>query len=277
MARPETIDETAELVTAAGGMGIAIRTDHTVREEVDALMERVRTDHGALDLLVNDVWGGDAAGEALWRPLADADIEGGWTLARQAIYSHLITTQAAIPLLRARRRAKTRSLIVEVTDGDTLGYRGAFFYDFIKVSVMRIAFAMSVELRPARIAAIAITPGFLRSEAMLEHFGVSEANWRDGVRVDEHFIASETPILVGRSVAALAGNSAILERTGETFSSWEVAREYGLVDADGRRPDWQAHFRRHIPDSHPAIGWLRDGLAWQHAAKRRTENLIGRR
>lgn len=277
LARPETIDETAELVTAAGGTGIAVRTDHTVRAEVDALMARVRQEHGALDLLVNDVWGGDSAGEILWKPLAETDLDAGWALARQAMYSHLITAQAAIPLLRARKRPGTRAAIVEVTDGDTLSYRGAFWYDFIKVGIMRLAFSMSVELRRDRIAAVAITPGFLRSEAMLELFGVTEATWRDGVAKDEHFAASETPALVGRSVAALAADRSLLDRSGETFSSWEVAREYGLIDRDGRRPDWLAHFRKHIPDAHPAIDWMQRGLAWQESVKRRTTRFLGGR
>ncbi|MCC6929009.1 MAG: SDR family NAD(P)-dependent oxidoreductase [Gemmatimonadaceae bacterium] len=275
--RPETIDETAALVTAAGGMGIAVRTDHTVRADVDALMARVRDEHGALDLLVNDVWGGDSAADVIWKPLAETDLDAGWALARQAIYSHLITAQAAIPLLRARRRTRTRSAIVEVTDGDTLSYRGAFWYDFIKVSIMRLAFSMSMELRKDRIACVAITPGFLRSEAMLELFGVTEATWRDGVKTDEHFIASETPALVGRSVAALAAEASLIDRSGETLSSWEVARDYMLTDRDGSRPDWLAHFRRHISGSHPAIDWMQRGLAWQESIKRRTTKFLAPR
>lgn len=275
--RPETIDETAALVTAAGGTGIAVRTDHTVRADVDALMARVREEHGALDLLVNDVWGGDSAGDVIWKPLAETDLDAGWALARQAIYSHLITAQAAIPLLRARRRTRTRAAIIEVTDGDTLSYRGAFWYDFIKVNIMRLAFSMSMELRKDRIACVAITPGFLRSEAMLELFGVTEATWREGVKKDEHFIASETPALVGRAVAALAADPTLIERSGETFSSWEVARDHALTDRDGSRPDWLAHFRRHIPESHPAIDWMQRGLAWQESIKRRTNKFLAPR
>lgn len=270
LGRPETIDETAELVTAAGGIGIAVRTDHTVRADVEALMARVRREHGGLDLLVNDVWGGDSAGDAVWKPLAEADLEAGWTLMRQAVFSHLLTAQLAIPLMKGR----TRPLIVEVTDGDTLSYRGAFYYDLIKTTVMRLAFTMSVELRPDRIAAIAITPGFLRSEQMLEHFGVTEASWRDGARKDPHFIASETPALVGRAVAALAADRGILKRSGETFSSWEVARDYKLVDVDGRRPDWLAHFQRKIPARHVARSWMKRGLDWQESIKRRTTRFL---
>ena len=275
--RAETIDETAALVTAAGGTGIAVRTDHTVRADVDALMARVREEHGALDLLVNDVWGGDSAADVIWKPLAETDLDAGWALARQAIYSHLITAQAAIPLLRARKRPRTRATIIEVTDGDTLSYRGAFWYDFIKVTIMRLAFSMSMELRKDRIACVAITPGFLRSEAMLELFGVTEATWRDGIQKDEHFIASETPALVGRAVAALAADPTLMDRSGETFSSWEVARDYALTDRDGSRPDWLAHFRRHIPAAHPAIDWMQRGLAWQESIKRRTTKFLAPR
>lgn len=272
LGRPETIDETAELVTAAGGVGIAVRTDHTVRADVEALMARVQREQGGLDLLVNDVWGGDSAGEWLWQPLAETDLEGGWGLMRQAVFSHLLTAQLAIPLLRGR----TRPLIIEVTDGDTLSYRGALFYDLIKTTVMRLAFTMSVELRPDRIAAIAITPGFLRSEAMLELFGVTEATWREGVKKDPHFIASESPALVGRAVAALAADRKILQRSGQTLSSWEVAREFGLVDLDGRRPDWLAHFQHKLPARHPGRAWMQAGLDWQDSIRKRTKSFLKR-
>lgn len=270
IARPETIDETAERVTAAGGHGIAVRTDHTSRDDISALMARISATHGGLDLLVNDVWGGDGAGEWLWKPVADTDIDAGWALMRQAVYSHILTTQLAIPLLTGR----TRPLIVEITDGDTLAYRGSIFYDLIKTTIMRLAFVLSVELRPARIAAVAVTPGFLRSEAMLELFGVTEASWRDGVAQDAHFAASETPALVGRAIAALAADRAILKSSGETFSSWELAQRYGFDDVDGRRPDWLAHFRRAIPARHVARSWMRAGLAWQESIRRRTQRFL---
>ncbi len=273
IARPETIEETADLVTDAGGTGIAVRVDHTVRHDVDALMARVQEAHGALDILVNDVWGGDAAGDWLWHPLAETDVDAGWALMHQAMYSHLLTAQLAIPLLRRGRRP----LVVEVTDGDTLSYRGALFYDLIKVSLMRLAFCLSVELRPHRIAAVAITPGFLRSEAMLEHFGVTEERWRDGTEKDPHFIASETPRFVGRAIAALASDRSLLKKSGQTFSSWELARTYGFHDVDGRRPDWLAHFRRHIPLRHPARAWMRAGLEWGDALRARTRGFLGTR
>jgi NAD(P)-dependent dehydrogenase (short-subunit alcohol dehydrogenase family) len=270
LARPETIEETAELVTAAGGCGIAVRTDHTSRDDVTALMSEIRSAHGGLDLLVNDVWGGDSAGEWLWQPIATTDVDAGWALMRLAVYSHILTTQLAVPLLTGRRRP----LIVEITDGDTLAYRGAIFYDLIKTTIMRLAFTLSVELRPARIAAVAVTPGFLRSEAMLEHFGVTEATWRDGIAKDAHFAASETPALVGRGIAALAAERDILDLSGQTFSSWELARRYRLDDIDGRRPDWLAHFRRALPARHPGRAWMRAGLAWQDSIRERTRRFL---
>lgn len=273
MARPETIEETADLVTAAGGVGIAVRTDHTDAADVAALMARIEAEQGGLDLLVNDVWGGDSAGEWLWKPIAETDVDAGWSLMRQAIYSHILTTQRALPLLRGRRRA----LIVEVTDGDTASYRGAIYYDLIKTTLMRLAFALSVELRADGIAAVAITPGFLRSEAMLELFGVTESTWREGVSQDPHFVASESPRFVGRCIAALAAERGILTMSGQTFSSWELARRYKIDDADGRRPNWLAHFRAHIPARHPARAWMRAGLEWQDTIRRRTRGFLAAR
>ena len=269
--RPETIEETAELVTAAGGEGIAVRCDHTVVGDVAALVARVAAEqHGRLDILVNDVWGGDSAGDWLWKPIHETDVEAGWALVRQAVFSHMLTTRHAAPLLIARGRG----LVVEITDGDTLAYRGSIFYDLIKSSIMRLAFAMSVELRSHGVAAVAVTPGFLRSEAMLDHFGVSEANWRDGVKKDRHFIASESPRFVGRAVAALAADPAILERSGETLSSWDLAREYRFDDLDGRRPDWLAHFRERIPQRHFARRWMEAALTWEREIARKTRRFL---
>jgi NAD(P)-dependent dehydrogenase (short-subunit alcohol dehydrogenase family) len=272
LSRPETIEETAELVTAVGGTGIAVRVDHTLESDVAALVARVAREQDArLDLLVNDVWGGDSAGDWLWKPLHETDVEAGWQLMRQAVFSHMLTTRLAAPLMIARRSG----LIVEITDGDTLSYRGAVFYDMIKTSIMRLAFAMSVELRPHRVAAIAVSPGFLRSEAMLEHFGVTEATWRDGAKKDKHFIASETPRLVGRAVAALAADRRVLARSGETMASWDLARQYKLADVDGRRPDWLAHFRARIPRNHPARDWMRQALDWEKVMATKTRRFLG--
>jgi NAD(P)-dependent dehydrogenase (short-subunit alcohol dehydrogenase family) len=235
--RPETIEESAALVDARGGHGVAVRCDHTDEAQVAALIARIAAEAGRLDLLVNDVWGGDAL-VAHGRPLWELSIADGRLLLERAVVSHLLTARHAIPLIL---QTSDRGLVVEVTDGDDLSYRGNVFYDLVKTSVIRLAFALAEELRPRGVAALAITPGFLRSEAMLDLFGVTEATWRDGAARDPHFAASETPLLVGRAVAALAADPAILARSGGVFSSWELARAYDLVDADGARPDWGAY------------------------------------
>lgn len=271
LGRTETIDETAELVTAAGGVGIAIRVDHTNESDVAALIARVAHEQDTrLDILVNDVWGGDSAGDFLWKPIYETDVEAGWRLMRQALFSHMLTTRLAAPLMIARKSG----LIVEITDGDTLAFRGAMFYDMIKTSIMRLAFATSVEMRPHGVAAVAVTPGFLRSEAMLEYFGVTEANWRDGVKKDKHFIASETPRLVGRGVAALAADPDVMKRSGETIASWDLARQYTLTDVDGTRPDWLAHFRAKLPRKHVGKIWMWQGLEWEAKIGRKTRRFL---
>ncbi len=242
MDRPETIEETAELVTGAGGRGIAVRVDHTVPAEVEALFARVSEEQdGRLDVLVNDIWGGDPLTE--WgTPFWQHDLANGLRMQELAVTTHLITSHFGAPLLVARGRG----LIVEVTDGDGDGYRGSLFYDLAKSSVIRLAMAQATELRPHGVAAVAITPGFLRSEAMLDHFGVTAETWRDGVAKDPHFVASETPRFVGRAVAALAADPGVMARTGKVLTSWGVAAEYGFTDVDGARPDWGAHYREHV-------------------------------
>jgi NAD(P)-dependent dehydrogenase (short-subunit alcohol dehydrogenase family) len=240
--RPETIDETAERVTAAGGKGIAVRVDHTVEDDVRALCTRVQRDHGQLDVLVNDVWGGDALvefGKTFW----EVNVTNGRKLLDQAIWSHIVTSHCAAPLMFDRGDRGT-GLIVEVTDGDFYGYRGNIFYDLVKSTVIRLAFIQARELRKHDVAAIAVTPGFLRSEMMLQHFGVTEENWRDGALKDPHFIASETPLYVGRAVAALASDPNVRTKSGKVFASWALAHEYGFTDADGSRPDWGAYFEK---------------------------------
>lgn len=240
--RPETIEETAERVTAAGGKGIAVRVDHTVDEEVRGLCDRVRRDHGRLDVLVNDVWGGDALiefGKTFW----EVDVSNGRKLLDQAIWTHIVTSHYAAPLMFDRGDRGT-GLIVEVTDGDFYGYRGNIFYDLVKSTVIRLAFIQARELRKQDVAAVAVTPGFLRSEMMLQHFGVTEENWRDGAKKDPHFIASETPLYVGRAVAALASDPNVKTKSGKVFASWTLAHEYRFTDADGSRPDWGAYFEK---------------------------------
>ncbi len=240
--RPETIDETAEMVTARGGEGIAVRVDHTVESEVAALFERVRSDHGRLDVLVNDIWGGDELtewGKRFWDPSLDK----GFTMIDRAVRAHIITSRYGAPLMVERQSG----LIIEITDGDTFSYRGTLFYDFAKVSAIRLAYVMATELRDRNVAAVALTPGYLRSEAMLDSYGVAEANWKDATKTDPDFIESETPYFVGKAVAALAADPKIMEKSGRVFSSWGLAGEYGYKDVDGRQPHWD----RYLAEEHP--------------------------
>jgi NAD(P)-dependent dehydrogenase (short-subunit alcohol dehydrogenase family) len=242
MDRPETIEETAERVDAAGGRGIAVRVDHSRPDEVRGLVERIASEQdGRLDVLVNDIWGGDALTQ--WgSPFWEHSLDDGLRLVRQAVDTHLITSHAAVPLMVQR----ARGLIVEVTDGVGEDYRGNLFYDLAKHSVIRLARAQAEELREHGVTAVALTPGFLRSEAVLDHFGVSEHNWRDAIAKDRHFAASETPAYVGRAVAALAGDPEVARWSGQALSSWQLAKEYGFTDADGSRPDWGAWFEREL-------------------------------
>lgn len=239
--RPETIDETAEMVTAAGGRGIAVRTDHTVEAEVEQLFARVRTEQGRLDLLVNDIWGGDALTE--WgAPFWKLSTAQGLALLERAVHSHIITSRHGVPLMVER----DAGLVVEVTDGDTLGYRGNLFYDLAKNAVIRLAHAMAADLHAHRVAAVAVTPGMMRSEAVLDHFGVTEANWRDAIEKDPYFAESETLCYVGRAVAALAADPDVGAKSGGLFSSWGLAKEYGFTDLDGRQPDWGSFFPQKV-------------------------------
>ena len=233
--RPETIDETAELVTRRGGRGISVRTDHLAAEQVEALIARIRQEQGRLDILVNDISEGEYHE---WIPFWKLDLDKGFRMLRNGLHSHIITCRYAVPLMVEGRGG----LIVEIADGDTLDYRATLFYDLIKVSVSRLAFAMAEELYRHRVAAVAITPGYMRTEAMLDHFGVTEANWREGGRKDPNFLASETPFFVGRAVTALASDRRVLEKSGGLYSSWGLAREYGFTDIDGSRPDLGRHF-----------------------------------
>jgi NAD(P)-dependent dehydrogenase (short-subunit alcohol dehydrogenase family) len=240
--RPETIDETAELIDARGGTGIAVRVDHTVPDEVAALFARVRREQNErLDILVNDIWGGDELaewGKAFW----EGSLEQGLLMQERAVRAHIITAYYGAPLMVARRQG----LLVEITDGVDYDYRGNLFYSLAKVSNIHLAAAMAADLRPHGVVALAVTPGFLRSEAMLDHFGVTEANWREGAAKDPHFIASETPYLVARAIAALAADPNVAEKAGRTLASWDLAEEYGLTDLDGSRPHWGRYYRQHV-------------------------------
>jgi len=202
--RPETIDETAEMVTRYGGKGIAVRTDHLVPEQVEALVDRVRREQGRLDVLVNDISEGE---RHEWKPFWKVDIEKGFRMLRSALHSHIITSRYAVPLMLEHRGG----LVAEIGDGDTLDYRATLFYDLVKISVSRLAFAMAEDLHKHGIAAIAITPGFMRTEAILDHFGVTEANWREGGKKDPNFLASETPFFV----------AARLRQSRKTRGAWK--------------------------------------------------------
>jgi NAD(P)-dependent dehydrogenase (short-subunit alcohol dehydrogenase family) len=248
--RPETIEQTAAAVTAAGGLGIPVRVDHSRRDDVRALIDRITAEQaGRLDILVNGVWGGDPLTD--WEhPLWEQDLDAGLRLLRQAVETHVITSSLALPLLVARKSG----LVVEVTDGNTARYRGTFFYDIAKSTVIRLAVAQAAELKPHGVAAVAITPGFLRSEAMLENFGVTEANWRDGAAQDPDFAYSETPAYLGRAVAALAADPDVMAKTGRALATWGLYREYGFTDADGTQPDWAAHWASALAQTHGPLG-----------------------
>lgn len=235
-ARPETIEETAELVTAAGGRGISAQVDHMRPEEVERLVARIRAEAGRLDILVNDVWGGEKLFE--WnKPVWDHDLANGLRLLHQAIDTHLITAHYALPLMLGQ----PGGLLVEVTDGtadyNAGHYRLSPFYDLAKTAVIRMAWAHARDLRPHGVTAVSLTPGWLRSEMMLDAFGVTEANWRDATARIPHFIISETPRFVGRAVAALAADPDRARWNGQSLSSGGLARIYGFTDLDGSQPD----------------------------------------
>jgi NAD(P)-dependent dehydrogenase (short-subunit alcohol dehydrogenase family) len=234
--RPETIEETAQLVTAAGGEGIAVAVDHLDPGQVGGLVERIDSEHGRLDLLVNDIWGAEHLFERD-TPLWEHDLDRGLRLLRLAIDTHLITSHHALPLLLRR----PGGLVVEVTDGTAAynadHYRVSLFYDLAKASVIRIAWAQAQEVRSHRGTAVALTPGWMRSEAMLENHGVSESNWRQATEHTPHFCISETPRYLGRAVAALAGDPDVSRWNGQSLSSGQLAQIYGFTDLDGTQPD----------------------------------------
>jgi NAD(P)-dependent dehydrogenase (short-subunit alcohol dehydrogenase family) len=248
--RPETIEQTAAAVTVAGGLGIPVRADHSRSDDVRVVIDRIAAEQdGQLDILVNCVWGGDPLTD--WEhPLWEQDLDAGLRLLRQAVETHVITSRLALPLLVARKSG----LVVEVTDGNTARYRGTFFYDIAKSTVIRLAVAQAAELKPHGVAAVAITPGFLRSEAMLENFGVTEANWRDGAAEDPDFAYSESPAYLGRAVAALAADPCVMAKTGRALATWGLYQEYGFTDADGTQPDWAAHWVGALVETYGPLG-----------------------
>ncbi|WP_326626727.1 MULTISPECIES: SDR family oxidoreductase [unclassified Streptomyces] len=241
MNRPETIEETAALVDEAGGHGIPVRVDHLVPSEVSALVARIRRDQGRLHILVNDIWGAEIEwGKSVW----ESSLETGLHTLRLAVDTHAITSHYALPLLIEQ----PGGLVVEVTDGtdeyNASHYRVSFFYDLAKASVNRMAFALAHELEPHGATVVSLTPGWLRSEAMLDAHGVTEANWRDAIAHAPHFAISESPAFVGRAVAALAQDPGVARWNGQSLSSGQLARVYGFTDLDGSRPDaW-----RYVPE-----------------------------
>ena len=234
--RPETIEETAELVTEAGGAGIAVAADHLDAAQVRDLVERIDSEQGRLDVLVNDIWGAEHLFER-GAPVWEHDLEAGLRLLRLAIDTHLITSHHALPLLVRR----PGGLVVELTDGTAAynadRYRVSMFYDLAKTSVIRMAWAQAQELRPHGGTAVALTPGWMRSEAMLENHGVGESNWREATERTPHFCISESPRYVGRAVAALATDPDRSRWSGQSLSSGGLAQVYGFTDLDGTRPD----------------------------------------
>lgn len=234
--RPETIEETADLVDRAGGQGIPVRVDHLESDEVRDLVRHIDSEQSRLDVLVNDVWGGERLIE--WNvPVWEHSLEGGLRMLRLAIETHIITSHFALPLLIRN----AGGLVVEMTDGtaeyNDANYRLSLFYDLAKTSVIRMAWAQAQELRPHGCVAVALTPGWLRSEMMLETFGVEESNWREATAIQPHFVISETPRYVGRAVAHLAADPEVARWNGRSLSSGGLAKVYGFTDLDGSQPD----------------------------------------
>jgi NAD(P)-dependent dehydrogenase (short-subunit alcohol dehydrogenase family) len=234
--RPETIEETAELVSQAGGKGIAVPVDHLDPAQVQALVSRIEDEEGRLDVLVNDVWGSDVLIE--WNvPVWDHSLERGLRMLRLAIDTHIITSHFALPLMIKN----PGGLVVEMTDGtaeyNDTNYRVSLFYDLAKISVTRLAWSQAQELQRHHCTVVAVTPGWLRSEQMLDNYGVTEANWRDAIAKQPHFAITETPRYVGRAVAHLAADPRVGRWNGQSLSSGQLAKVYGFTDLDGSQPD----------------------------------------
>lgn len=249
--RPETIEETAELVNEAGGHGIAIQTDHLVPEQVEALARRIGEEQGRLDILVNDIWGAENIFE--WdKPVWEHDLDKGLRVVDLGLRTHLITSHFLLPLLIRNKHG----LFVEMTDGtDEFNrdqYRVSLYYDLVKNAVNRMAWALAQELKPHQCTAVALTPGWMRSELMLEIFGVTEDNWRKAGEQDPNFLISETPRYTGRAVAALAADPDVHRWNGQSLSSGELAEVYGFTDVDGSRPNFMRYFREVISQDKPA-------------------------
>ncbi|AST95943.1 short chain dehydrogenase [Niallia circulans] len=234
--RPETIEETADLVNNIGGIGIAVQADHLIHEQVQSLIERIEKEHGRLDILVNDIWGGEYLVDGNTR-VWEHSLEKGLRMLRLAIDTHLITSHYALPLLIKNEGG----LVIEMTDGtkeyNNENYRLPMFYDLAKTSVIRMAEGLAHELVQHHCTAVSLTPGWMRSEIMLDHYGVKEENWLDATKKEPHFVISETPRYVGRAVAALAGDLEVSRWNGQSLSSGKLAQVYGFTDLDGSQPD----------------------------------------
>ena len=236
MNRPETIEETAELIEREGGRAVPMQVDHLDPSQVESLVARIERDHGRLDVLVNDIWGGDHFIQ--WNiPVWEHSLENGLRMLRLAIDTHIITNHFALPLVIKN----PGGLVVEVTDGiaeyNSDHYRVSLFYDLAKTSVVRMAWSLAQELEPHQCTAVALSPGWLRSEQMLDNYGVTEENWRDATKVQPHFIITETPRYVGRAVAHLAADAEVARWNGQSLSSGQLAKVYGFTDLDGSQPD----------------------------------------
>lgn len=242
--RPETIEETAELVTAAGGVGIPVRVDHNVGEEVAVLFKRIAREQKRLDVLVNILTGRPVAS---WSSFWKQPLDQGRALVDSWIWSHVATSWHAAPLM-----VKVKSgLIVEVVEQPGIGYHGQFFFDFMETALKRFSYGLAVELAPHKVTALAVTPGFMRTEAILEGYGVTEANWRDAIDHPQAkgfgWAGSETPCFLGRGIAALAADPHLQKKSGGLFGSWALSDEYGFTDIDGSRPHWGRYGKEHFP------------------------------
>lgn len=235
--RPETIEETGELMQDTGGEGTALRVDHLEPDQVAGLVDRIEQEQGRLDVLVNDIFGGDRY--AQWdKKLWEHDLDGGFRMLRMGIHTHLITCAKALPLILRGEGG----LVVEMTDGTSEFNRNfrqgvGFYYDLVKATVERITIGLTAELAGTKCTAVAVTPGWLRSENMLEKFGVTEETWREALEERPHFCISESPTYVARGIVALASDPEVARYAGRVLSSAELARTYGVTDTDGTQPD----------------------------------------
>ena len=253
--RTETIEETAEKVEAMGGAAIPLRVDHAVEAEVEALAARVRSEQGRLDVLVIDFWGDEQPVE-FGKPFWQLPLDKGRQTVENTLWPHVVTTRHLLPLMVEGRRG----LVVEVSEGNELHYRTSFYFDLAAILRLRLAYALAEELAPHGVAALALTPGYMRSEATLDRYGVTEENWREGAKKDPHFLQSETPFYVGRAVAALAADPEIAKKSGGLYTSAQLAEEYGFTDVDGARPNFPKYFAEHFGG---ATSYLRTPFRWQ--------------